>query len=156
MCCWKCELCNSWMYLENEVTCTDCGLGRWPYDDRRGCYDLDIQYMRWDSLLALVPVCVACLGILLAVTVITIFIRHSETPIVKVRWISYSFHFYNRYFSYAIMNWYKLVNDTDTMSQAINHYFIKYSKLLFSSNYLHWRQSHSRYENALKQNSYRL
>ena len=92
MCCWKCEPCNPWMYLENEVTCTDCGPGRWPYEDKRGCFDLDIQYMRWDSLLALVPVCVACFGILLAVSVITIFIRHSETPIVKVYQTNRLFH----------------------------------------------------------------
>lgn len=41
--------------------------------------------MRWDSLLALVPVCVSSCGLVLTVTVIAIFIRHSETPIVKVR-----------------------------------------------------------------------
>lgn len=42
------------------------------------------QYMRWDSILAIVPVCVSCFGILLTITVISIFVRHSETPIVKV------------------------------------------------------------------------
>jgi hypothetical protein len=70
--------------VENEFKCADCGPGRWPYDDKHGCFDLDMQYMRWDSLLAIVPVCVSCGGILLTVTVISIFIRHSETPIVKV------------------------------------------------------------------------
>ena len=39
--------------------------------------------MRWDSLMALVPVCVACVGILLTLAVIIILFRHSETPIVK-------------------------------------------------------------------------
>lgn len=83
-CCWSCDRCDPWEYVENEFKCADCGPGRWPYDDKRGCFDLEMQYMRWDSLLAIVPVCVACGGILLTVTVIAIFIRHSETPIVKV------------------------------------------------------------------------
>jgi len=51
--------------------------------------------MRWDSILAIVPVCVSCFGILLTITVISIFVRHSETPIVKV----YSHHIPLRYFS---------------------------------------------------------
>ena len=83
-CCWSCDRCDPWEYVENEFKCADCGPGRWPYDDKRGCFDLEMQYMRWDSLLAIVPICVACGGILLTVTVIAIFIRHSETPIVKV------------------------------------------------------------------------
>lgn len=83
-CCWSCDRCDPWEYVENEFKCADCGPGRWPYDDKHGCFDLDMQYMRWDSLLAIVPVCVSCGGILLTVTVISIFIRHSETPIVKV------------------------------------------------------------------------
>ena len=47
-----------------------------------------MQYMRWDSLLAIVPVCVSSCGILLTITVIAIFVRHSETPIVKVNILS--------------------------------------------------------------------
>ena len=82
-CCWSCDRCDPWEYVENEFKCADCGDGRWPYDDKRGCFDLEMQYMRWDSLMALVPVCVACVGILLTLAVIIIFIRHSETPIVK-------------------------------------------------------------------------
>uniref|UniRef100_A0A0P5YKL2 Metabotropic glutamate receptor n=2 Tax=Daphnia magna TaxID=35525 RepID=A0A0P5YKL2_9CRUS len=82
-CCWSCDRCDPWEYVENEFKCADCGPGRWPYDDKRGCFDLEMQYMRWDSLLAIVPICVSCGGILLTVTVISIFVRHSETPIVK-------------------------------------------------------------------------
>ena len=70
--------------MENEFKCADCGPGRWPFDDKRGCFELEMQYMRWDSLLAIVPLCVACCGIMLTVAVIVIFMRHSETPIVKV------------------------------------------------------------------------
>ena len=109
MCCWKCEPCNPWMFLENEVTCTDCGPGRWPYEHKRGCYDLDIQYMRWDSLLALIPVCVACFGILLTVTVITIFIRQSETPIVKV-FLFYLCYFCSSSFLFSSSSWEHIYN----------------------------------------------
>ena len=84
-CCWTCDRCDPWEYVENEFKCADCGPGRWPYDDKRGCFELEMQYMRWDSLLAIVPLCVACCGIMLTVAVIVIFVRHSETPIVKVK-----------------------------------------------------------------------
>ena len=109
-CCWTCDRCDPWEYVESEFKCADCGFGRWPYEDKRGCFDLEMQvrlwligkrfghlflrnlfislphqYMRWDSWLAIVPVCVACCGIVLTIAVIAIFIRHSETPIVKVK-----------------------------------------------------------------------
>ncbi len=84
-CCWSCDRCDPWEYVESEFKCADCGDGRWPYDDKKACYDLEVKYTRWDSLMAMVPVCVACVGIVLTLTVIIIFLRHSETPIVKVR-----------------------------------------------------------------------
>ena len=75
--------------MENEFKCTDCGDGRWPTPDKRECYVLEVKKIRWDSLLALVPVCVACVGIVLTLAVIIIFMRNSETPIVKVRRVSH-------------------------------------------------------------------
>ncbi|XP_069988823.1 metabotropic glutamate receptor isoform X1 [Penaeus vannamei] len=82
-CCWICTPCKDWEMMVGEFTCKDCGPGRWPYEDKMGCYDLPHKYMAWTSIFALVPVAISCLGILLTLTVILIFCRHDDTPIVK-------------------------------------------------------------------------
>lgn len=45
---------------------------------------LPLQYMRWDSAFAIVPMAISSLGILLTLFVIRTFIKHIDTPIVKV------------------------------------------------------------------------
>ena len=82
-CCWICAKCDPWEYVLNETHCADCGEGRWPHKDKVSCFDLDLQYMQWYSLFAIVPVCIACLGISLTLFVIFTFIKYSDTPIVK-------------------------------------------------------------------------
>ncbi|XP_054164108.1 metabotropic glutamate receptor-like isoform X2 [Oppia nitens] len=82
-CCWICAKCDPWAYVYNESHCEDCGAGRWPNKDKQSCYDLPIQYMKWDSLFAIIPVVIACLGISLTLFVIFTFIKYSDTPIVK-------------------------------------------------------------------------
>lgn len=82
MCCWMCLKCQDWQYLKDEYTCEDCGEGRWPHEDRLGCYDLEEQYMRWDSIYSLVPICLSSLGILATGFVIITFIRFNTTPVV--------------------------------------------------------------------------
>ncbi|XP_045107774.1 metabotropic glutamate receptor-like isoform X2 [Portunus trituberculatus] len=82
-CCWICTPCKDWEMMVEESLCIDCGPGRWPYDNKSSCYDLPHQYMRWTSVFALVPVGISCLGIVLTLTVIGIFGRHDDTPIVK-------------------------------------------------------------------------
>lgn len=75
--------CDNWQYVEDEYTCTDCQDGWWPHKNRTGCYKLPQKYMKWQSLFAIVPVCLATLGIILTVVVIGTFVIHNETPIVK-------------------------------------------------------------------------
>ena len=82
-CCWICAKCDPWEYVLNETHCEDCGEGRWPHKDKASCYDLTLQYMQWDSLFAIVPIVIACLGISLTLFVICTFIKYSDTPIVK-------------------------------------------------------------------------
>ncbi|CAG0890687.1 unnamed protein product [Cyprideis torosa] len=82
-CCWICDKCEPYEYVFNEFTCVDCGPGRWPYEDKQDCYDLPQQYIQWNTIYALIPVGISCVGIFLTLSVIVIFIKHSETPIVK-------------------------------------------------------------------------
>lgn len=82
-CCWICNRCEPWQYVVDEFTCADCGDGRWPYAHKQSCYNLTLQYMRFDSLFAVVPMVIACLGILLTLGVVVVFLVNNETPIVK-------------------------------------------------------------------------
>ncbi|XP_022243237.1 metabotropic glutamate receptor-like isoform X2 [Limulus polyphemus] len=83
VCCWLCSSCKPWEYVLDEFTCADCGHGRWPYPDKTSCYDLTQQYMRWNSIFAIVPIGISCLGIVLTGAVIFVFLQNSDTPIVK-------------------------------------------------------------------------
>ena len=43
MCCWICDTCEEYEYVYNESTCADCGMGFWPYDDKKSCYKLEVR-----------------------------------------------------------------------------------------------------------------
>lgn len=83
-CCWICNPCKDQEYVIGEFTCKKCPDGWWPHQDNKsGCYQLPEQYMRWDSVFAIVPVSISVLGILLTLFVIWTFVKYMETPIVK-------------------------------------------------------------------------
>lgn len=82
MCCWVCIKCQAFEYLKDEYTCKDCGEGRWPYQDRSGCYQLEEQYMQFDSVYSVVPLSLSGLGIFATLFVILAFIRYNDTPVV--------------------------------------------------------------------------
>lgn len=42
-----------------------------------------LQYMQWDTVFAIVPICIACLGIILTVTTVVVFIKFADTPLVR-------------------------------------------------------------------------
>lgn len=67
----------------DEFTCQDCGEARWPFEDKTGCYDLPQQYMRWDSMFAIIPIVISLIGVALTTFVIVTFTKYIETPIVK-------------------------------------------------------------------------
>ncbi|XP_044742127.1 metabotropic glutamate receptor [Chrysoperla carnea] len=82
-CCWICDKCEDYEYVYDEFTCRDCGPGYWPYPDKLSCYALDYRCMRWDSPLAIVPMVISCLGILLTLVVVGLFIKNNDTPLVR-------------------------------------------------------------------------
>nr|CAA67993.1 metabotropic glutamate receptor [Drosophila melanogaster] len=94
-CCWICDSCESFEYVYDEFTCKDCGPGLWPYADKLSCYALDIQYMKWNSLFALIPMAIAIFGIALTSIVIVLFAKNHDTPLVRAsgRELSYTLLF---------------------------------------------------------------
>ncbi|XP_017853726.1 metabotropic glutamate receptor [Drosophila busckii] len=94
-CCWICDSCETYEYVYDEFTCRDCGPGFWPYPDKLSCFALNIQYMRWNTLFALVPLAIAVLGITMTIVVIVLFARNHDTPLVRAsgRELSYTLLF---------------------------------------------------------------
>ncbi|ACY70470.1 metabotropic glutamate receptor [Drosophila virilis] len=94
-CCWICDSCEPYEYVYDELTCKDCGPGLWPYPDKLSCFALNIQYMRWNSLFALVPLAIAIFGITMTIIVIVLFARNHDTPLVRAsgRELSYTLLF---------------------------------------------------------------
>ncbi|XP_064537682.1 metabotropic glutamate receptor [Drosophila montana] len=94
-CCWICDSCEPYEYVYDELTCKDCGPGLWPYPDKLSCFALNIQYMRWNSLFALVPLAIAIFGITMTIIVIVLFAKNHDTPLVRAsgRELSYTLLF---------------------------------------------------------------
>ncbi|XP_023135546.2 glutamate receptor, metabotropic 2b [Amphiprion ocellaris] len=83
VCCWICIPCQPYQYLQDEFTCADCSFGQWPLANLTGCYDLPEEYIRWEDAWAIGPVTISCLGILCTLSVIGLFLKNNETPVVK-------------------------------------------------------------------------
>lgn len=81
--------------MHDEFTCKDCGPGFWPYPDKLSCYALDIKYIKWNSLFALIPMAIAILGTIMTVIVIVLFAKNHDTPLVRAsgRELSYTLLF---------------------------------------------------------------
>jgi len=82
-CCWVCTPCDPVEFVSDEQTCVACSEGWWPTADRRHCYRLEEQYMRWDSPFAIVPAALSAVGLTFTGIVVAMFVRHFETPVVK-------------------------------------------------------------------------
>ncbi|XP_043522698.1 metabotropic glutamate receptor isoform X2 [Frieseomelitta varia] len=82
-CCWVCDQCEEYEYVYDEYTCVDCGPGKWPHGDKRGCYELPINHIRWDSAFAIAPAVISCLGIVATLAVACLLFHHRDTPVVR-------------------------------------------------------------------------
>lgn len=82
-CCWLCVPCDTWAFVKDEFTCEECKAGWWPTADRSACEKLEELYLHWDSVFALVPIALSCIGIIFTSIVIATFLKHYDTPIVK-------------------------------------------------------------------------
>ncbi|KAK3741103.1 hypothetical protein QZH41_013926, partial [Actinostola sp. cb2023] len=70
-CCWTCEVCE-----ENEFVKAGP-----PNYNRTACRLLDLRYL--DQSRAILVTCFACIGIVSTCLIITVFIKFSDTPLVK-------------------------------------------------------------------------
>lgn len=81
-CCWVCIPCDLYEYTPNETECFPCGLGRVPNASKNGCRDLPIEYVMWHTMWAVVPVCVALMGVMSTMFVVAVFMKFNSTPVI--------------------------------------------------------------------------
>ena len=81
-CCWICTKCNAWEYIKDEKTCEKCEPGFWPFENKTGCFPLDVQHMQWTTLHAVIPMALSALGIIATSFVISLFVVYNSTPVV--------------------------------------------------------------------------
>ncbi|XP_041349875.1 metabotropic glutamate receptor 3-like isoform X2 [Gigantopelta aegis] len=82
-CCWLCTKCMPWEFVMDEKTCEPCPKGKWPYANKSGCFGLEIEYMTWGSIYAIIPMCLSGVGIMCTGFTIVIFLFHNDTPVVR-------------------------------------------------------------------------
>ncbi|XP_077983546.1 metabotropic glutamate receptor 3-like [Glandiceps talaboti] len=82
-CCWICTTCQPWEYVKDEFTCVDCGNGSYPLKDLTGCYKIEEDHMHWLEMWSILPAVISAIGFCLTCVIISIFIRHNDTPVVK-------------------------------------------------------------------------
>ncbi|KAM4826664.1 metabotropic glutamate receptor 6 isoform 2-T2 [Thomomys bottae] len=82
-CCWHCEACDGYRFQVDEFTCEACPGDMRPTPNHTGCRPTPVVRLTWASPWAAPPLLLAILGIVATTTVVTTFVRHNNTPIVR-------------------------------------------------------------------------
>lgn len=75
--------CTLYQYLASEFECLDCPLGWLPHPNKTACYEVAITYLGIDSYWAIGVLSLACLGVAFTALVLVVFLKYSETNVVK-------------------------------------------------------------------------
>lgn len=82
-CCWHCEACDGYRFQVDEFTCEACPGHLRPSRNHTSCRPTPVVRLTWSSPWAVLPLLLAVLGIMATTTVVAVFVRHHETPIVR-------------------------------------------------------------------------
>lgn len=82
-CCWTCRACELFHITLNETSCLPCSEEEIPNRDFTQCVPIEVEYLSIENLIALPALIFSSVGILMSLYTIVIFIRFSETPIIK-------------------------------------------------------------------------
>ncbi|XP_046460582.1 metabotropic glutamate receptor 2-like isoform X1 [Daphnia pulex] len=84
-CCWTCVECVLYQIRnpDDETQCSACPLGTLPNVERSQCLTIPEVYLRPDSGWAIGAMSFSAVGIALTFTVLGVFLRHNDTPVVR-------------------------------------------------------------------------
>lgn len=82
-CCWTCMKCHLYQYMPSESECVTCPWGMMPVEDKSYCKTIPQRYLDYGDTISMTAMCVATLGLAATVSAMIVFLRYSDTPIVK-------------------------------------------------------------------------
>jgi len=82
-CCWDCFDCGKYEILKQETECQLCPNGSIPDKLHSFCVPLEEQYIDLNSYLIIGAAIFSGCGIIVTITVILVFIKYNDTPVVK-------------------------------------------------------------------------
>ncbi|XP_077998831.1 metabotropic glutamate receptor 3-like [Glandiceps talaboti] len=82
-CCWFCVKCGQYEYLLDEYTCDECPSGALPNGTVTGCDVIPALHLEYGSVWAIASMSFATFGIILTCSVVVLFIKYNDTPVVK-------------------------------------------------------------------------
>jgi len=82
-CCWTCKKCENYSYVVDDFTCQECKLGYWPNSNLTDCEPLPLVHLGWNEPATLFILIFSFFGIIANTFVIYVFVKFSNTSVVK-------------------------------------------------------------------------
>ncbi|CAF1250304.1 unnamed protein product [Rotaria sp. Silwood1] len=82
-CCWTCRACDIFHIAVNETYCIPCSEQELPNLNFTKCIPIEEEYLSIKNIIALPALILSSIGLLMTIYTIIIFIRFSQTPIIK-------------------------------------------------------------------------
>ncbi|CAF0813590.1 unnamed protein product [Adineta ricciae] len=82
-CCWTCRACETFSIAINETACQACPEKEVPNADSTKCIVIPEEYLSPRDIIAWPALILSCIGLLMAVYTVVIFIRFAQTPVIK-------------------------------------------------------------------------
>ncbi len=82
-CCWTCRSCPLFQIPINETHCISCSENESPNSDFTECVSVEQEYLSINNMIAWPALLFSLIGLLMTIYTVIIFIRFSQTPVIK-------------------------------------------------------------------------
>ncbi|CAF3039855.1 unnamed protein product [Rotaria sp. Silwood2] len=82
-CCWTCRACDIFHIAVNETYCVPCTKKELPNSNFSQCLPIEEEYLSIENIIALPALILSSIGLLMTISTIVVFIRFSQTPVIK-------------------------------------------------------------------------
>ncbi|XP_067396085.1 extracellular calcium-sensing receptor-like [Emydura macquarii macquarii] len=84
-CCYNCDKCEAGTYSNGSAVekCWPCPLSEWSENGSASCWPKSYVYLAWSEPISLLLASLTVLGLVLTLSVLILYVRHGNTPIVQ-------------------------------------------------------------------------
>ena len=84
-CCWTCKRCtgNKYTNTSSQYSCLQCSDDQWPNSNHTKCTDMKSEYLGFKHAPGILILAWNCFGVAMILFVIGVFVKYSESHIVK-------------------------------------------------------------------------